>query len=260
MNRILGAVLALVCLLTATPSGAALQFHADKVASASLTAASTGCTNAVDTGVSGLVTKGLSTAALNISGTWTGTVTFKGSIDGSNYVAIKGYPQSGAAAALTTTANGNWFFRVAGYAHVCAYFSTASSGTVVAAWSGSVHEAATPPVIGTPINCYLAATTATTSTQITGCELVTGSSIYVTSVTLSGDIASTTNAPATLQSGTSTGCTGPVVLFSCHHAATDSCTANFNPPIKATVSHGLCLLDAVTGTKTATVVGYVAAP
>lgn len=108
------------------------------------------------------------------------------------------------------------------------------------------------------INCYLAASTATTSTQITGCELVAGQSIYVTSVTLSGDAASTTSNPATLQSGTSTGCTGPHVLFSCHHAAVSSCTATFPQPIKATVAEGLCLLDGVTGTKTATVTGYLA--
>lgn len=105
--------------------------------------------------------------------------------------------------------------------------------------------------------CYLVATTATTSTQITGCEVVTGKSYYITQVTLTGDAASTTSAPATLQSGTSTACTGPHVLWSAYHPAVSAATATFPVPLKVTVSEGLCLLDAVAGTKTATVTGYL---
>lgn len=165
----------------------------------------------------------------------------------------------GTSGALSIDLSGN--LRVTPAARAVAYGANPTA-IVAAAMAPPIADLEGRPYVNPAhpraINCYLAASTATTSTQITGCELVTGKSIYVTSVTLSGDIASTTSNPATLQSGTSTGCTGPHVLFSCHHPAVSSCTATFPQPIKVTASEGLCLLDGVTGTKTATVTGYVA--
>lgn len=113
--------------------------------------------------------------------------------------------------------------------------------------------------IGHPraISCTVTLT-ATSSTQITGCEVVASNSIYITSMSLCGDIANTTATPAILQSGTSTACTGPAILFSGYHPAVSCINQTFNPPIKATSAHGLCILDGTTGTKKATISGYVA--
>lgn len=108
------------------------------------------------------------------------------------------------------------------------------------------------------ISCVLT-TTATTSTQITGCEVVASNSIYITFAQLCGDIANATATPAILQSGTSTACSGPHIIASGYHPATNCVTWNIGMPgIKVTVAEGLCILDGVTGTKKALVVGYVA--
>jgi len=107
------------------------------------------------------------------------------------------------------------------------------------------------------IVCNLS-TTATTSTQVTGCELVASNSIYITSITVGGGVATGATAPAIIQSGTSTACTGAVVLYRCGHVAQDTCTISFPTPIKATAGHGLCLLDATVGTKWVTITGYIA--
>lgn len=106
------------------------------------------------------------------------------------------------------------------------------------------------------LNCYVT-TTATTSTQITGCEVSTGKSIYITTACVSGDIANATATPFTLQSGTSTACSGPHVIWSGWHPALTNYCVNFPTPIKVTVSEGLCILDGVTGSKSALVSGFV---
>jgi hypothetical protein len=107
------------------------------------------------------------------------------------------------------------------------------------------------------VNCVLN-TSATSSTQITGCEVVASNSYYITSVQVFGDIANATATPWILQSGTSTACTGPRILASGYHPALSGNTMTFPTPIKVVVAEGLCLLDGVTGTKTISVQGYLA--
>ena len=61
-------------------------------------------------------TQGGGTVLFNITGTWSGTITFEASVDGTNWstaVALPKYP-SGAAAASSTTTNGNWAVNVGG--------------------------------------------------------------------------------------------------------------------------------------------------
>jgi hypothetical protein len=106
-------------------------------------------------------------------------------------------------------------------------------------------------------HCYVA-TTATTATQVTGCEVAAGKSYYVTSVVVSGDIANATATPWQLTTGTSTACTGATVLLSGWHPALTTVPMRFNPPIKATAAHGLCILDGVTGSKSMSITGYLA--
>lgn len=95
--------------------------------------------------------------------------------------------------------------------------------------SGTALQTQGTGTTGTPLNVNIAeksdevtcfvASTATTSTQITGCEVQTGKSFYITSMSISGDAISATGTPAIIQSGTSTACTGPHVLAQCWHVA-----------------------------------------
>ena len=108
-----------------------------------------------------------------------------------------------------------------------------------------------------PFSCVLTAT-ATTSTQITGCEVVTGKSYWITDVVIAREAANAVSTPTILQSGTSTACTGPAILLSTYGGALSTTPISLRTPIKATASHGLCLLDGTTGTKKITVTGFIA--
>jgi hypothetical protein len=109
--------------------------------------------------------------------------------------------------------------------------------------------------LGVRVLCILT-TTATTSTQITGCEVSGATSIYITDIDIQGGVATGATAPAILQSGTGATCASPVVLKRCFHPATDGCIDNRTTAIIANAGHGLCLLDATAGTKTVTIGGY----
>ena len=45
---------------------------------------------------------------LQVDGTWTGTIAFEGTNDGTTWVAVAGYDMTTGATATTTTANGVW--------------------------------------------------------------------------------------------------------------------------------------------------------
>lgn len=66
---------------------------------------------------------------IQLSGTWTGTVTFEATIQGSTWVALNLLPSNSGTAASTATANGAWGDVMHGWSAVRARFSTASSGT-----------------------------------------------------------------------------------------------------------------------------------
>lgn len=136
---------------------------------------------------------------------------------------------------------------------------SANAGVVTVQGAGTTGTPLTVAVAekSDELHCFLASSTATTSTQITGCEVQTGKSIYITSMSISGDAANATATPAIIQSGTSTACTGPHVLYQCWHAATGHCEVTFPTPLKVTASEGLCVLDGTTGSKTAMISGFV---
>lgn len=99
-------------------------------ATASLT--TTTCTGAplVQTGCVGLNLGGYASVAVQLSGTWTGTVSFESQLDGTNWVAVNVVPSNGTTLVTTATGNGVWYATVIG-AQFRARFSTATSGTVV---------------------------------------------------------------------------------------------------------------------------------
>ena len=73
---------------------------------------------------------GYQTAAIQLSGTWTGTVSFDANTDGGNWTAIDGIPISGTSASSGSTGNGIFRFNVAGITRIRTRFSTPTFGTV----------------------------------------------------------------------------------------------------------------------------------
>jgi hypothetical protein len=66
---------------------------------------------------------------IQITGTWSGTITFEATVDGTNWVAISVTPFASVTLTSTATANGCWSVQNVGFAGLRARFSTASSGT-----------------------------------------------------------------------------------------------------------------------------------
>lgn len=64
------------------------------------------------------------------SGAWSGTVTFEGTIDGVNWVAINADPMPTGSATTTATAQGLFQVPCAGLSQVRARLSTATSGSI----------------------------------------------------------------------------------------------------------------------------------
>jgi hypothetical protein len=95
----------------------------DIVASGSLTS-TTSVTTASLNGADG--------AGVQLTGTWTATVQFEGSVDGSNFFAVNGTPyQSTGTLVTSATANGQWQFDIAGCSLFRVRCSAFTSGTIV---------------------------------------------------------------------------------------------------------------------------------
>jgi hypothetical protein len=90
---------------------------------------------------------GFGAAAVQLSGTFVGTVTWEGTVDGTNWVGIPAVPATTVAAlrVLTSTAAGVWQFNTSGYAKIRARCSAYTSGTVVVV----MRKAGQVPPMGT---------------------------------------------------------------------------------------------------------------
>lgn len=77
--------------------------------------------------LSRLITSGA--AAIQITGTWGGTITFEVTADNTNWIGFAMTPSNSGTDVLTTTANGGWSKPMQGWSGIRARFSTASSGT-----------------------------------------------------------------------------------------------------------------------------------
>lgn len=77
------------------------------------------------------------------SGAWSGTVTFEGTIDGTNWVAINADPMPTGAAATSTTAQGLFQVPCAGLSQVRARLSTATSGSITVTGNTSLAPRST---------------------------------------------------------------------------------------------------------------------
>lgn len=81
------------------------------------------------TGCLALSVTGQGAVAIQITGTWMGTVTFEGSVDGLTFQALTVFPTNSTTGATTTTGNGVWSAAVAGLTIVRARMSSYTSGT-----------------------------------------------------------------------------------------------------------------------------------
>lgn len=118
MRRLLCALL-----LAALPLTTSAQSPATRASLTATTCPGVGC---VTLGVSGLAH-----VAIQITGTFTGTVTFEASIDGITYVALNMTPPNSVTPATTATAAGLWTGNVGGLAIVRARCSAYTDGTIV---------------------------------------------------------------------------------------------------------------------------------
>lgn len=75
--------------------------------------------------------RGIATATVKITGTFTATVQFEASVDGTNWDAILGVPKGGGTAVSSATATGTWFFPLAGYRYFRARCSAFTSAPTV---------------------------------------------------------------------------------------------------------------------------------
>ena len=81
---------------------------------------------------------------INLSGTWSGTVSFFGTTNGqTGWSALAATPINGNSAVTTSTANGNWQVNSAGLQGICVLVTTYSSGTVAASIIASNASART---------------------------------------------------------------------------------------------------------------------
>jgi len=87
------------------------------------------------------------TVALQVAGTWAGTLTFEATSDGGNWVAVSGVPSAGTAAVATTTGSGMWRFASAGLARIRVRRSTATSGSPFVTFVVSALEMTLPTAV-----------------------------------------------------------------------------------------------------------------
>lgn len=133
-SRTLALVLILGLGLLAPVSAQSISTIKPITATGSLTTQTCSGTSISATGCIGVNLGGYKVVGCQLTGTWTGTVTFEVSADGgNNWVTQNMLPSTGTQTAVTTaTANGLWYTQqLISASQFRARFSTASSGTVV---------------------------------------------------------------------------------------------------------------------------------
>lgn len=191
---ILAALAAFVCVSPA---------FAQQIASGSLTATGDSVTAFIPTNTPAV--------AIQVSGTWTGTITFQGSADGVTFITLLGSNATSGATASTTTANGVFGFGNSGFAVVRAYGTSVASGTALitvvrggggggggAGASGSVTQGTSPWIVaGNGTYGTVGSTPVTTQT----CDSDSCMSIIAGSVAVTGSVGQSGNWSSRTQDG-----------------------------------------------------------
>src|SRR5579871_1785087 len=92
-------------------------------------------TNAVS-----LATPGTSTVSVQITGSWTGTIIFEGTNDGTNWFSLQALTPTTGVLSSTITANGNWYISSAGLAQVRTRCSVTGTGTATVTINASIGD------------------------------------------------------------------------------------------------------------------------
>lgn len=126
------------------PSGAAFTNRVSNVPPSDVRSLSQSIAATSGNAVTSTTLNGHAQAAVQVSGTWTGTLSFEGSIDGSTWTALSAV-QVGSSNrnTTTTTANGLWHVAVAGMSGVRVRCSTTGTGSAVIGLSSTTSDS--PP-------------------------------------------------------------------------------------------------------------------
>lgn len=89
------------------------------------------------TGCVSLSVSGVASVGFQIAGTWTGTITFEGSIDGQTFTSLTVTPTDSTTGVTSTTANGVWLGACGGLAIVRARMTAAPTGTALVTIQGA---------------------------------------------------------------------------------------------------------------------------
>lgn len=88
------------------------------------------------------------TVAVTLSGTWSATVQFEGTVNGSDWFAVNAYPPTALSAVTSATANGNWIVPCAGLGTLRIRSSAFTSGTIVVTLRNAVASFFAPGSAG----------------------------------------------------------------------------------------------------------------
>jgi len=106
-------------------------------------------------------------------------------------------------------------------------------------------------------NCTMIST-ATILTEVTGCTAPTAGSRYITKISWSSSIISTTTNYMLIQSGTGTACaTATTSLYAGFAQAFTTVDVVLPTPIKATALHAICFIHAGAGTRNVNIQGFI---
>lgn len=119
--------------------------HGQQYTSGSITATASTCTS---TACVSIVNQGNAAAWAQISGTFTATISFEGTVDGATWFSIAGVVPTSGVSATSATAEGNWQFQVAGLRSIRLRCSAFTSGTAVVYLR--LSAAAFYPAVGVP--------------------------------------------------------------------------------------------------------------
>lgn len=126
----------------------------------------------------------------------------------------------------------------------------------------SMPTAAQGPPNGQPVQCSVfnnANATLTAFTQ-SNCLATLGQALFITDIvaTASAVATSTTDQQLQLKFGTGTNCgTGTTVIFNAYNPTADGIAVSLRTPIRVPQNVDLCWMDAVTGSKSFLVSGYL---
>jgi hypothetical protein len=202
---------------------------------------------------------GQSSVAIQITGTFVGTLQFEQSSDGTNYDVLALYPNRSPLGQTATTAPGLWNGTILS-ARARVRFSAFTSGTalVTIVASPSTYVPAAPIVF----TCVVPVSTAVVITAVGAPCTAPGAglSLHLTDILFSSSASGVAaDAFPTLKSGTGGTCgTATTVVWGALSAAALIVSEHLEKPIKLTANHELCWITTTAGSKFLVLGGFIA--